>query len=100
DRTQLRQVTAYAHALAGQVLARDGAGRHAHRRFPRRGAPAAAVVAHAVLLPIRIICMSRTKQILDIAVILALLILVLDEHADGRARGDALEYARQDAHPV
>ena len=62
----------------------------------RTGAPAAAIVADAVLVPIGVVGMAGTEGIDDAAVILAALVLVADDEADGCAGGLAFEHAGQD----
>ena len=39
--------------------------------------------------------MAGTKQVLDVAVVLALLIDVFNQQANGRTGGDALKHTRQ-----
>src|SRR5690606_6159408 len=65
DRTQLAHIATHSNALAGKILARNGAGRDPHRSLPGRGAPAATVVARAVLVVIAVVRMGRTEQVLD-----------------------------------
>ena len=86
-------------ALA-QVLACDRAGGDAHGGLARGGAPAAAMIAHAVLLLIGVVRVARAKMIAQGIVVALARVLVLDDEPDGRAGGPALEYARQDAHCV
>ena len=66
----------------------------------RGGSPAAAIVAHAVILgPIGEVGVAGAELVLDLAVVLAALILVLDQQRDRRAGGLALEHAGQDLAP-
>ena len=79
----------------GEPFARDGAGRHAHGGFARRRAPAAAVVANAVFLPVRVVGVAGAKRFGDRRVVLAARILVPDQERDRRSRGPSFEHARQ-----
>src|SRR3984885_13986072 len=83
-----------------QVLARDGARGHAHDGLARRGTPAAAIVAKAVFLLVRIVGMPGAKAVLDLLVVARTLIFVCNHERDRRTRGLAFEYARQDAHRI
>ncbi|ABA48712.1 hypothetical protein BURPS1710b_1866 [Burkholderia pseudomallei 1710b] len=84
-----------AEALA-QPLLRDRAGADDGRRQPRGRAAAAAIVAHAVLLPVGVIGMARAERLGDVAVVLAALVGVADQERDRRAGRHALEHAGQD----
>src|SRR6185295_7975819 len=86
-------------ALA-QPFARNGAGHHAHRGLARRGPSAAAVVADAVFLPVAVVGVAGPEGLGDGRVVLGARILVADDEADGRARGPALENARQQFHRI
>ena len=86
-------------ALA-QPLPRDRPGRHAHRRLARRLAAAAAIVADAVLLPVRVVGMAGTKRVGDVRVVLAARVDVADEKRDRRPRRAALEHAGENFHGV
>ena len=83
-----------------QVLARDGAGGDAHHGLARRGAPAAAIVAQAVFLLVGVVGVARAEAVLDLVVVARARVGVLDQQADRRAGGDALEHAGEDAHRV
>ena len=97
DRPELRQIAAHLDAMAlAQPLLRDGAGRDAHGGFARGLAAAAAIVADAVLLPVRVVRVAGTERLLDRAVILAALVGVADQQSDRRAGRAALEHARED----
>ncbi len=61
-------VDADAQPLA-QVFARDRAGGYAHDGLARRGAPAAAIVAKAVLLLVGVVGVAGTKAVLDLVVV-------------------------------
>ena len=100
DRAHLRQVAEDVDALRGQEFSRNCAGGHAHHRFARRRTAAAAVVAQAVFLLVRVIGVARPEPILDLFVVVRALVGVFDQQADRCAGGDALEHARQDAHAV
>ena len=65
---------------------------HSHGRFPRRGAPPAAVIANSVLLPVGIVGVARTKGVDEVAVVTASLVFVPDQEGDGRTGRLALEY--------
>jgi hypothetical protein len=89
--------------IAGDRHFRDHQPRHRARRHPRRGlarraAPAAAIVAKAVLGVIGIVGMAGAIGLGDFGIVLRALVGVLDHQADRRAGGLALEHARQDAH--
>src|SRR6185369_4833997 len=94
---------AHAERLAerlSQDLARDGAGGDPHRGLARRGAPAAAIIAHAVFLPVGVIGVAGAEEILDLAVVLRALVDIVDDERDRRTRRFALEYAGKNAHRV
>src|SRR5437764_1332394 len=78
----------------------DGAGGHPAGGLARRRAAAAAIVADAVLGPVGVVGVPRAEAVLDLAVILGALVLVLDQQADRRAGGQALEHAGEDLDPV
>src|ERR1700733_1404814 len=95
ERADLTQVAVDAHLEAfGQVFARNRTGRHAHHGLARRGSPAAAMIAPAVLLLIRIVGMAGTKTILQPIVVARARVGVLDQQPDRCAGGLALEHAR------
>src|SRR5687767_8157357 len=100
DAADLDQGAADLHRLVHQVrqhLARDRARRDARGGLARGGTPAAAIVAVAVILgPVGEVGVAGTELVLDLAVVLAALILVLDYERDRRAGGLALEHAGQD----
>src|SRR6187402_277387 len=99
ERADLAQVTADGDAEPrAQIFASNRAGRHAHDGLARRRTSATAVVAKAVLLLVGVVRVTGTEAILDLLVVARARIGVLDEDADGRARGLALEHAREDAH--
>src|SRR5262249_57527942 len=77
---------------------RTGSG--AHDRFARRGAPATAVVAHAVLLLVSVVGVPWAEAILDLLVVTRARVGVLDEDADRSAGSVPFEHAREDAHLV
>ena len=94
DVTQLRNKTAYHHAVAfRQPLLGNCTGRHTHRCFTCRGATATAMVAKTVFLRVGVIGVPRTERLADIAVILTALIFVADQQCNWRACGLALEHA-------
>src|SRR5882757_4216096 len=96
---ELDHGAAHFHAVP-QDLARDSAGRDPHRRLARRLAAAAAIVAHAVFLEIGIVGMGRPETVLDLGVVAAALVDIVDVKGDRRAGGDAVEHAGQDLHRV
>src|SRR5262249_46308852 len=101
ERTELGEPTVQGDAkLLLQVLTRDGAGGHAHHRLAGRGTPATTVVAAAVFHQIRVVRMAGTELVLEGLVVLRLGVGVLDQEADGRAGGPALEHAGEDLHRV
>src|SRR5262245_40266009 len=71
---------------AGDDLARDGTGRDARCRLPRRGAPAAAIVADAVLSPVGVVRVPGAELVLDLGVVLASGIDIADQKRDRRTR--------------
>ena len=60
--------------LFAQPLLGHRAGRHHGRRQPRRGAPAAARIAQAVLAPVRVVGMARAEGVEQVGVVLAALV--------------------------
>ena len=66
-------------------LARDRTGRHPHRRLARAGAPAAAIVADAVLGPVGVVGVAGAELVLDVGIILTALVDVVDDQRDRRA---------------
>src|SRR5215471_739084 len=75
------------HRHAGDDLSRHRAGRHPRSGLARRRAPAAAVVAQAVLGVVGIVRMARAVEIADFGIILGALVDVLDHQRDrGPAR--------------
>src|SRR5690606_41419962 len=86
------------HALAALRLPRlaDDAGGHVHRRLARGGAPAAARIADAVLLPVGVIGMAGAELRGDLRVVPAALVGVADQQRDRCAGGDAIEHAVED----
>ena len=83
-RAHLHQRAAHVHL--GQDLARDGAGGDPHRGLARRRAPAAAIVAQAVLGLIGEVGVARAKLVLDVGIVLRALVGVLDQERNRRAR--------------
>ena len=101
DRPEPRHVAPDHDAVVlRQPLARDRPGRHPHGGLTRRRPTAAAVVADAVLVPVRIVGMARTESLGDRAVVLRALVLVADQERDRRARGPPFEHPRQDLDAV
>src|SRR5471032_2518598 len=95
----LHHGTAHAHVVA-QYLPRDRAGRDAHRGLARRLPAAAAIIAHAVFLEVGVVGVARPELVLDLAVVAAALVDIVDVQRDRRARRHALEHAGQDLHRV
>ena len=81
-------------------LAGNGAGGNPACGLAGRRPAAAAMVADAVFGPIGVVGMARAELVVVLAVILGTLVLVVDEQADRRAGGLALEHAGEDAHRV
>src|SRR5690606_38408648 len=69
---------------------------HARGGFARRGTPAAAIVAKAVLGVVGVVRVARTIGLGDFGVVLGALVGVLDDQADRSAGGPAFERAGQD----
>ena len=83
-----------------QHLARDRAGRDARARSRApRNARRRDSRGCRILGPIGVVGMAGAELVLDLAVILAALILVLDHQRDRRAGGLALEHAGEDLAP-
>src|SRR5690606_32048503 len=98
---ELAQVAKYLDSVAVlQILAGDAPGRHPHGGLPGRGAAATAIVADAVLVLVAVIGVGGAKLILDLGVVLGALVGILDDHANGRAGGPALEHPGEDLHLV
>ena len=70
--------------------------RHSHGRFTRRRAPAAAMVANAVLLPIGVVRVTGPEGIDQIAVVPAAGVFVSNEQRDGGAGGLAFKDTGED----
>src|SRR5437879_6365131 len=70
--------------------------RHSDGRFTRRRAPATAMIANPVLLPIGIIRVTGSEGIDQITVIPAAGIFVSNEQRDGRAGGLAFKDTGED----
>ena len=101
ERADLAQVAVDAHAEpCGEIAARDRTRGGPHHRLARRGAPAAAVVAHAVFLLIRVVRVSGAEAVLDLVVVPRARVGVLDQDADRRAGRVPFEHAREDAHLI
>src|SRR5690625_2215345 len=83
-----------------QQLARDGTGCHPHRRLPRTGATAAAIVTDAVLAQVGIVGVSRPELLGDFAIVLGALILIVDHEADGGAGAPPFKDAGLDCHAI
>src|SRR5258706_14466902 len=80
------------HSVAlAQPFLRDGARGDADRGLARRGATTAAVVAQAILLPVRVVRVAGPEGIGKRAVVLAALVFIPDEKPDRRAGRPAFE---------
>src|SRR6185437_6581711 len=77
-----------ANEHAADHLAGDRAGYDARGRLARRRAPAAAIVANAVLRLVGVIGVARAVLVLDVAIVLRSLIDIVDEDADRRSGRD------------
>ena len=96
-RPDLRQVAADGDPVAlAEPLARDRARGDAHRGLAGRRSAAAAVVADAVLLPVRVVGVAGSERVRDIRVVPAPLVLVADQERDRRPGRAPLEHAGQD----
>src|SRR5580658_10441337 len=76
-----------------QPFAGNGAGGNAHRRLARALPAAAAVIANAVFLPVRVVRVAGTEAVGNFCVVLAALVFVAYQQCDRRAGGLALEHA-------
>ncbi len=91
-----------AHGDARHDLARDRARRDPHRRLARGLAAAAAIVAHAVFDVVGEVGVAGAVFVLDVGIILAALIDIVDDERDRRAGrhlsagGFVKEHAGQD----
>src|SRR5947207_2008023 len=95
-RAELRQMAAdFDTESLMQPLACDRARGDANRGLARRLPAATAIVANAVLLPIRVIGVAGTKGIGDVRVVFAARILIADQQRDWRSRRSAFEHAGQ-----
>ena len=87
---------------AGNDPARDRARRDARRSFAGGGAPAAAIVAHAIFRVIDIVCVARPVDVFDGVIVFRALVGVFDQERDRRSGRDLsprpriLKYARED----
>ena len=100
-RADLHDSAAKGDAIANGA-ARHGAGGDAGRRFAGTGAPAAAIVAHAVFRVIGEVGMAGAVAVADFAIVLGALVGVLDHQGNRRSGGHrpagavVLEHAGQD----
>src|SRR5690606_10502969 len=83
-----------------EVLTRDRAGRDPHCRLARGRAPAAAIIAEAVFLVVRVIRVARPETVLDLVVVARALVDVLDQEAARGAGRHALEDPGQDLYGI
>jgi len=98
---ELREMPAHLDAVAlAQPFLGDRARSDAYRRLARRRAPAAAVVAQPVFLPVRVVRVSRAKRVGQGGVVFRALILVSDQEADRGARRLPFENAGEDLDAV
>ena len=101
DRAHLSQIALDTHAEAlGEHPACDRTRGHPHGGLAGRRTAAAAIVAHAVFLQVGVVRVVGPEHVLDLGIVARALIGVLDDHRDRRARGHALEHARDDARLV
>ena len=90
-------MTLHAHAeFSGEPFFCDDRGGYTHGRFARGRAPAAAMIADAVLLQIRVVGVRRPERVDEIVVVLGARIGVADQERDRRAGGASFEYAGKD----
>src|SRR5258708_26394656 len=95
--TDLCKVSTDENAVAlAEPLLRDRAGCHADHRLARRGAAAAARIAHAVFLPVSVVGVAGAELLRDRRIVLRALVFIADQETDRRAGGAAFVHARQD----
>src|ERR1700730_508301 len=91
----LDQSTADRHA-GTKDLARDRARSNARGGLARRSAAAAAIVAHAIFLPVSIVSVARAEAVGDVTIVLRPLICVLDQELERGAGRHAVEHTAED----
>src|SRR2546421_4393792 len=100
-RAELREMPANLDSVTlAQPLLGDRAGGDADRGLAGGGPATAAIVAHAVFLPIRVIGVTGAEGVGERAVVLDPLVFVLDEKADRCAGRPAFEHAGQNLDAV
>ena len=100
DRADLLHIAENLDALAGQKLLGNRRRGDATKRLAGAGSASAAIVAETVLGVEREVRMTRTIFVLDIAVVLAALIGVVEENADGGTVGLSFKDTRPDLRHV
>ena len=89
-----------AHADRGQRRLGERAGGDAADRLAARRAPAAAVVAHAVLLRVDVVGVAGSEHVLERGVVARARVSAAHDHRDRRAERHALEHAAHELDPV
>src|SRR3569623_317650 len=101
DGPELGEIAADLDAVAfAQIFLGDGPRRHPHRGFARRRTTAAAIITQTVFLLIGVVGVTGAELLGDLAVILGALIDIVDDEANRRASGLALEHAGQNSYFV
>src|SRR5262249_28296946 len=87
-----------AYAQARHDLARNRAGRHAHRGLARRLTAAAAIVAQAVFRIIGVVGVAGPVLVLDVGVVPRTLVDIVDDERDRRPGRDLFSSRLVDEH--
>src|SRR2546422_5712361 len=100
-RAELREMPAHLDAIPlAQPFLGDRSRGDADHGLASGGPAAAAIVAQAVFLPVRVVGVTGAEGVGERAVVPAPLVFVSDDKTDRRARGPALENAREDLDAV
>src|SRR5436309_992920 len=98
---ELREMPAHLDAIPlAQPFLGDRSRGDADHGLASGGPAAAAIVAQAVFLPVRVVGVTGAEGVGERAVVPAPLVFVSDDKTDRRARGPALENAREDLDAV
>src|SRR5262245_14349955 len=93
-RSQLAQIAADDDAIRlSEPLLGNRRGSNTYGRFPGGRAPSTSMIPNAILLPIGIVSMTRTKRIDKVAVILAPGIFISDQQGNRGSSGHAFKHA-------
>src|SRR5579862_6126481 len=99
--TELRKISAHLDAVfLAQPLLRDRTRRNGRRSQTSGSTTAAAWIANAVLLEVRVVGVPGAERLRDLVVILRALVHVLDQERDRRARRAPLVHARENLQQV